>query len=136
MTGKIPQSPLLDGEASLRAAIEAAARPGRGYGDRRSEGFDAAGEHVVSLLGDATHLFERGSFGTATFLAITALEETAKADLLSFRREGTAGERPKGRDPLRSHADKHLIAVRSTVFMGKRLLEALGQERCEALKVE
>jgi hypothetical protein len=38
----------------------------------RSEDFDVAIDHVMTLLTDAVVLFERQSFGSAAFLAITA----------------------------------------------------------------
>jgi AbiV family abortive infection protein len=104
-----------------------------GWKSRGSEGFDRAGDHVLTLLEDALAAFGRGSFGTATFLALTALEETAKADMMVFRRK--LGEPPKRGDPMRSHANKHGIAVRDTTFMG-RLPKLLGPERCEALNAE
>ncbi|WP_084293000.1 AbiV family abortive infection protein [Bradyrhizobium sp. WSM3983] len=51
--------------------------------------FNAACDHIVSLLTDTSVLFERCSYGTSTFLAITALEETAKAHVGLFRRDKT-----------------------------------------------
>jgi len=113
--------------------IEAASATPMGWKSRDSSGFDRAGAHVVTLLGDAVVAFERGSLGTATFLALTALEETAKAELMLFRR--APGEPPKRGDPMRSHANKHAIAVSDTTFMG-RLPKLLGPERCEALHAE
>lgn len=100
-----------------------------------SEDFDAAIEHVLTLLTDAVILFERQSFGSAAFLAITAMEETAKAHVGSFRRDNP-GPRPKGRDPFRDHAAKHSMAVLPTVFMSKRIVEALGRDRAKALERE
>ena len=47
--------------------------------------FHAAIDHVAILLEDAIVAFRRGSFGTSAFLAITSLEETAKAEILLFR---------------------------------------------------
>lgn len=127
--------PLLDGERYFAAVDQAIARPliRERVG---SVGLDAATEHILQLLMDATNAFERESYGTAVFLALTALEETAKAELVGYRRPQPEGEKPKGRDPLRDHASKHVIAVRPTVFMSERLHRYLGRERCEAIKAE
>jgi hypothetical protein len=46
---------------------EASAFP-MGWKSRGSEGFDRAGDHILTLLEDALAAFGRGSFGTATFL--------------------------------------------------------------------
>lgn len=119
-------------ERFFKRIEEASAFP-MGWKSRGSDGFNRAGDHVHSLLEDALIAFERASFGTATFLAITALEETAKAELMLFRRNPS--EVPKRGDPMRSHANKHGIAVRDTTFMG-RLPSLLGAERCEALHAE
>lgn len=109
----------------------------RAEGQRRirSDEYNRAADHTIGLLQDAAAAFARASFGTATFLAITALEEAAKAELLGFRNSEPAVEgKGKGRDPLLSHQTKHVLAVLPTVFMGKRLGEAIGAERCVALQ--
>src|SRR5689334_5256450 len=100
-----------------------------------AEGFDASVGHVRTLLGDAVAAYEAGSFGTAVFLAITSMEETAKAELLAFRLPRPAGVKPKGRDPLRDHGKKHAIAIGPTTFMG-RLPKLLGEETCARLADE
>lgn len=73
--------------------------------------FDAACDHVVALLSDAATLFERGSYETSAFLAITALEETAKAHVGLYRRDEQ--EKSKGarslQGPLRQA--KHGVAA-------------------------
>jgi AbiV family abortive infection protein len=101
----------------------------------RPEDFDVAIDHVLTLLTDATVLFERKSFGSAAFFAITALEETAKANVGIFRRD-KPGPRPKGRDPFRDHTAKHSMAILPTVFMSQRIVEALGRDRAKALERE
>ena len=50
------------------------------------EQFNVACEHIVSLLRDASALLAAGSHATAAFLAITALEETAKVHVGTYRR--------------------------------------------------
>jgi len=128
--------PLLEWGSFMEAVEKAIDRPGVGYGNAGADGFNAAGQHVLTLLEDAVAIYQKGSYGTAAFLAVTALEETAKTDILTFRRERDGDVRPKGRDPLRDHAEKHKIAVRPTVWMGQRLIEAIGRDRCLAIKAE
>jgi|SRR6267378_7828802 AbiV family abortive infection protein len=107
------------------------------YGGRlydKAEDFDVAIDHVALLLDNAALLFERGSFGTATFLAITALEETSKIHIGAFRRD-KPDPPPKGRDPLRDHKAEHRMAVRPTVFMTD-WISAMGRGRADALQEE
>lgn len=118
--------------SAVQAAIDFG---GPGYGDDPVLGFNTAGQHVLVLLGDSVAAFERGSYGTSVFLAITALEETAKAELLAFRVQKPEGTQKKWGDPLRSHMKKHAMAVRPTTFMG-RLPKILGAETCERLQRE
>src|SRR5258708_28022674 len=88
--------------------------------------FDIAIDHVLTLLTDAAVLFERMSFGSAAFLAITAMEEIAKAHVGIFRRD-RPGPRPKGRDPFRDHTAQHRMAILPTVFMSQPIVDALGR---------
>jgi AbiV family abortive infection protein len=97
--------------------------------------FDATGAHVMVLIADAAAMYRRRSYGTCVFLAITALEEIAKAEIQFFRVKFKVNGQKRGRDPLRDHAKKHVIAVRPTTFMG-RLPNLLGGERCARLQKE
>jgi AbiV family abortive infection protein len=107
-------------------AVEAAlAYSGRIYDNAKD--FDVAIDHVAGLLDDAALLFERGSFGTATLVAITALEETGKAHVSLFRRDKPEPS-PRSRDPLRDHKAKHHMAVLPTVFMTDRIIRELGRD--------
>lgn len=96
---------------------------------------NAAADHVAILLDDAMSAFHRQSFGTSVFLAITALEETAKAEIMAMRSKTAQADSQRARDPLRDHRKKHQIAVRPTTFMG-RLPELLGPPACERLQKE
>ena len=96
--------------------------------------FNAACDHIAALLTDAAGLFDYGSYGTSAFLAITALEETAKAHVGLFRRDKP--EKSKGRDPFRDHQAKHSMASLPTVYMGSRLTDALGADTCRRLETE
>src|SRR5271169_888595 len=100
-----------DDEASafftaVQAAIDFG---GPGYGNDPVLGFNTASQHVLVLLEDAVAAFEHGSYGTSVFLAITALEETAKAELLAFRMQKPEGTPKTWGDPLRSHMKKHAM---------------------------
>jgi len=116
---------------AVQAAIDFG---GPGYGEDPVLGFNMASQHVLVLLQDAVTAFEHASYGTSVFLAITALEETAKAELLGFRIQKPDGHKKRG-DPLHSHAKKHALAVRPTTFMG-RLPKILGPETCARLQQE
>ena len=85
------------------AAIEAAiAYGGALYDEAKSDDFNAAFDHIFALLGDAIALFMRKSFSMSAFVAITAIEETAKAHVAIFRKDRAEGW-SKGGDPLRNH---------------------------------
>ncbi len=117
-------------------AVEAAIKYGGPmHGVDKIELFNAAAEHVNVLLADAVDAFRRRSFGTSVFLAITAMEETAKAEILGFRTGYPEDGLRRRRDPLRDHASKHRLAVRPTTFMG-RLPALLGEDRCHRLRLE
>jgi AbiV family abortive infection protein len=118
--------------AVVKAAIDFG---GPGYGEDGIAGFNTASQHVLVLLEDAVAAFERGSYGTSVFLAITALEETAKAEILMFRIPKPEGPKKTWGDPLRSHMKKHAISVRPTTFMD-RLPKILGVDTCERLQRE
>ena len=71
-------------------------------GPRMVEGFaeiDRACDHILQLLNDATLLFHKGSWPTAAFLAITALEEAAKTHVGMFRRSSSNHKRERGNGP-------------------------------------
>jgi AbiV family abortive infection protein len=119
-----------DGFGTVQSAIS--------YGGRlydSKDDFNAAIDHVARLLKDAVILYERGSYGSAAFLAITALEETSKANVGIYRRDKT-DEPVKGRDPFRDHKAKHSMAVLPTVFMTERVVTALGKDRAATLQTE
>lgn len=101
-----------------------------------SQDFNKACDHILVLIEDAFSCFNRASYGTAVFLSITAIEETAKAEIGIYRRANEADERSRRKDPLFNHLSKHRMAILPTVFMGRRLEEAIGKNRCEALLSE
>lgn len=112
------------------ASVEAAVGVGQRLGASAGE-FNAACEHIVQLLTDASMLLEAGSHATAAFLSITAIEETTKVHVGSFRRSTAPLARRK--DPLYDHAEKHKLALGPTVAMGSRLQAAIGEDRMREL---
>ncbi|TRO32603.1 AbiV family abortive infection protein [Pseudomonas sp. ALS1131] len=102
----------------------------------KTDDFNRACDHILVLLADAFQCFERGSWGTSVFLSITAIEEVAKAEVGLYRREGKMEKAKRSQDKLFNHQEKHRMAISPTVFMGKRLEEALGKERCAELLKE
>lgn len=101
-----------------------------------SDDFNRACDHILLLIEDAFSCHIRQSFGSSVFLAITAIEEIAKAEIGIYRRSEKNGEVKRHKDPLFNHLSKHRMAILPTVFMGKRLEDALGKERCEQLLAE
>lgn len=91
------------------------------------EEFNSACDHIVLLLEEASCIFQSGGHSTATFLAITAIEETAKAHFGSFAAQG-ASPNSREKNIFYNHGIKHQMAAMPTVAMGKRLQEAIGEK--------
>jgi AbiV family abortive infection protein len=89
--------------------------------------FNQACEHIALLLEESEILFHNQSYSTSVFLAISSIEETAKAHLGPFTAGGTDPQKRKG-NIFYDHGKKHQIAARPTVPMGKRLQQAIGDE--------
>jgi AbiV family abortive infection protein len=64
-------------------------------------------------------------------LAITAIEETVKALVASYRHSAEPAARHK--DSLFQHRDKHFLAAGPSVPIGSRLAEAIGADRVGSL---
>jgi AbiV family abortive infection protein len=92
--------------------------------------FDRACDHIEQLLLDSAVVFRRGSAGTTIFLAITALEETAKAHLGLYR---SGAPLKRANDPLYHHSKKHQLAAGPSVPLASRLLDTIGNDRVQAL---
>lgn len=111
-------------------SVESASAVGKQITTSTDE-LNQACEHIVRLLCDASALLDGGSHATSAFLAITALEETAKVHIGMFRRSNIEVKRSK--DPLYNHKEKHRIAGSPTVAMGERLQAAIGDDRLREL---
>ena len=83
------------------------------------------------MLNVASLLLEDGSHASTVFLAIKALEETAKIHIGMYRNADDAA--PRRKDPLFRHDKKHCIAASPTIAMGSRLKEAVGEKRMHEL---
>lgn len=114
-------------------SVEASVAMGQPFAASSIE-FDAACQHIVQLLTDASTLLVAGSHATAAFLAITAIEETAKVHIGLFRRSPEPLARRK--DPLYRHVEKHKLALGPTVAMGGRLQTSIGEERMRELMAQ
>lgn len=91
------------------------------------EEFNSACDHIVALLEEANAIFHLNGYSTSTFIAIAAIEETAKAHLGIFSSGGPDPERRKD-NIFYNHSKKHQIAASPTVSMGSRLKYAIGEE--------
>lgn len=121
---------MTNSSAEWWSSIEAALAVGKRLANTREE-FNEACEHIVQLLHDASTLLATGSHATATFLGITAIEETSKVHLGMYRRSATPVKRSK--DPLYKHGDKHRLALGPTFAMDSRLQGAIGESRVNEL---
>lgn len=91
--------------------------------------------HVQRLWEDAAQLFASGSYSSALFLGIVAIEELGKVAVAKVQAvlgvpglsaiPGVGG----GRAPLRSHARKHLLAASAGAVINSRLDRLIGVER-------
>lgn len=123
----------MDEDSFIQAVDDAISFSGPLSAKDKEKAFDSLADHVFVLLCDAVSCYSRASYGTSVFLAISALEETAKAEIILYRE---VKEPPsKGRDPLLNHRTKHKIAVRPTTFMG-RLPQLIGETSCQRLSKE
>ncbi|GER09472.1 AbiV family abortive infection protein [Variovorax boronicumulans] len=103
-------------------------------GSDTSTQFDRGCDHVCALLRDAYTLFTAGSFPTAVFLSITAIEEIAKLEIAAFRQPGlTVPAKRRSDDHLYSHKLKHAIALQEVIAIGTRLPAAIGEARVREL---
>lgn len=112
-------------------AFEAAASVGQRIA-MTSDEFDRACDQITLLLQDSSLLLERNSPSTAIFLAITAIEETAKVLCGSFRKRTNRRER-RQQDPLFNHKAKHKLAMTPSLSMGDRLRKAIGDAKMNEL---
>lgn len=96
--------------------------------------FNRGCDHVCALLDGAFTLFQAGYFPTCIFIAISAIEETAKLEIAVFRREGTTDPTTKRSDDLLfNHKAKHSIALQEVIAIGSRLPAAIGEDRARSL---
>ena len=119
-----------DSSANWWSSVGAALAVGQPFASSTEE-FDQACEHIVQLLQDASPLLAAGSHATATFLALTSLEEISKVHVGMFRRSPLPVKR--SRDPLYRHDEKHRLAAAPSIAMGSRLQAAIGEARMNEL---
>tara|TARA_B100001971_G_scaffold84647_1_gene78086 strand:- start:195560 stop:196168 length:609 start_codon:yes stop_codon:yes gene_type:complete len=101
--------------------------------EKKLEDFNKACIHISSLLHDSFTLYINKRYSTATFLAITAIEEVAKLEISLFRNKEEILDVKRSKDILYSHSAKHKIAIQDVIKIGTRLTNVLGQERINQL---
>jgi AbiV family abortive infection protein len=89
------------------------------------EDFNYACEHVALLLEESEFIYQKGGYSTSVFIAITAIEETVKANFGLFT---SGGEHERKGNIFYDHHMKHKMGSLPTVVMGNRLQAAIGQE--------
>jgi len=89
------------------------------------EDFNLACEHIVLLLEESEVLYQRCGYSSSVFLAITAIEETAKANFGLFT---SGGDHKRKGNIFYDHHSKHKMGSLQTIAMGIRLQAAIGQE--------
>jgi len=126
MTSSKPSKTYLD---RMTAAISFG---GTRYRKLSTEEFNRAFDYILDCLKNSASLFENGAINFSLFLAITALEETAKIHALLYL--SSSAHKERGRHPLADHNEKHALALSPTVFMSEELLTLLGEEVCNILQ--
>lgn len=95
--------------------------------------FDRCLSHVNSLLKSCIILCQQSYFTSALFLAMTAVEEAAKAEIYCFRSKNNSTAR-QSKDCLKSHQIKHKVAVNEDVLLiGKRVQSILGEDLTKSI---
>jgi AbiV family abortive infection protein len=101
----------------------------------RLAGFYKLVSHAERLWADAVALFVAGSYPTALFLAIVALEELGKVAIAKIQAvlgtpmSATVQGVGKSRSLLRSHPKKHLLALAAGAVVNSRLDRLVGMDR-------
>lgn len=93
-----------------------------------SDNFDKCLLHIDDLLSSAILLSQNRRYTQALFLAITAVEESVKAEVYCFRSKNENNGRP-AKDSLKKHEIKHKAAVNEEILLiGKRVQNVIGDE--------
>ena len=92
--------------------------------------FNKACEHIVLLLEESELIYQQGGYSTSVFIAITAIEETAKANFGLFT---SGGDHERKGNMFYDHHTKHMMGSLQTVAMGRRLQEAIGQQSIDVI---
>ncbi len=92
--------------------------------------FNKACEHIVLLLEESELIYQQGGYSTSVFIAITAIEETAKANFGLFT---SGGDHERKGNMFYDHHTKHVMGSLQTVAMGRRLQEAISQQSVDEI---
>lgn len=103
--------------------------------EERVEQFVNLVDHVRALWRDAVTMYERGRFGTATFLAIACMEEVGKAGVARYELsvesaspDDSEAVPKRRRSSLRSHPQKHTLVAAQGALVNSRLDRLVGFE--------
>lgn len=93
--------------------------------------FNNSIDHIVGLLTDSFTLIKQNSYGSAVFLAITAMEETAKTHYALYMKHNLSIKNSK--DPMMNHSYKHGLSVSPVFKIGDRLPNVIGAEKIDEI---
>lgn len=93
--------------------------------------FNNSIDHIIGLLNDSFTLITKKSYGSSIFLAITAMEETAKTHYSMFMKHNL--DINNNKDPLMKHYKKHFLSISPVFKMGSRLPNVIGNEKIDEI---
>ncbi|MCG0593543.1 hypothetical protein IMAU80597_02900 [Lactiplantibacillus plantarum] len=104
---------------------------GTHFNIKNTSEFNNSIDHIVGLLTDSFTLIKQNSYGSAVFLAITAMEETAKTHYALYMKHNLNIKNSK--DPMMKHAYKHVLSVSPVFKVGERLPKVIGAEKVDEI---
>ena len=87
-------------------------------------------DHVVQLISDSYVLYINSSYTSASFLAISVIEEVGKIRMGMFIKGSDSYVR---KDKLRDHKSKQIVGASYTICMGERIKNAISNENLEKI---
>jgi len=104
---------------------------GSNFQIKSAEDLNKGIKHILQLIGDSYILYKNGSYASSVFISITIIEEVAKVHLGIFTKAPDATAK---KDLLRKdHTAKHIVGTNYTISMGKRLVDAIGNDEMERI---
>lgn len=119
------------GDINIRQNVEKVLKNSTRFNIDKTDDFDKAIDHIITLLDDSFTLLKQKSYGSCVFLAITSMEETSKTHFSMYLKHDT--ETTKRKDPLLNHSKKQQLSISAVFQIGSRLPEVIGPERVEQI---